>query len=194
MIADVLNFLRRHLDERLRLTQGGSQDDTDSDRVVFVDGDKLEPLSLALGAVSLLLINLEEERINRAPDLRSRHADDGTRMRVQPDIRLSLHLLFAARFKRYDVAWNHLSAILEYLQTTPVFEATNAPDLPPGVEMLVAELVTPDFARQNEIWGALRISAHPALLYRIKLVAYRDRHPVALPAISDAKVELGRAP
>lgn len=194
MIADVLNFLRRHLDERLRLVRGGSQDDTDGDRVVFVDGDKLEPLSLALGAVSLLLISLEEERINRPPDLRSRQAEDGTRLRVQPDIRLSLHLLFAARFKHYDVAWDHLSAILEHLQTTPVFEPANAPDLPPGIEMLVAELVTPDFARQNEIWGSLRIAAHPALLYRIKLVAYRDRRPVVVPVISDVTLGARRLP
>jgi hypothetical protein len=119
MIADVLTFLRKHLDERLRLARGGSQDDAIGDRVVFVDGDKMEPLSFQLDAVSIVLINLEEERTLRSPDLRARQADDGTRLRVQPDIRLALYLLFVARFKRYEVAWEHLSTILEYVQSTP---------------------------------------------------------------------------
>ena len=194
MLADVLNFLRRTLDERLRLARGGSQDDADGDKVVFVEGDKMDPLSLPVGAVSLLLINLEEERILRGADVRVRQAEDGTRMRVQPDVRLSLYLLFVARFKRYDVAWAHLSAILESFQSTPVFDPANAPDLPPGLEKLTSELVTLDFAKQNEVWSSLRISSHPALLYRVRLVSFRDRHPVAAPPVTDVTTSIGRSP
>jgi hypothetical protein len=194
MLADVLNFLRRHLDERLRLDRGGSQDDADGDRVVFAEGDKLEPLSLPVGAVSLLLINLEEERILRGAEPRIRHAGDGTPMRVHPDLRLALYVLFVGRFKRYDTAWDHLSAILEYLQANPVFEPASAPDLPRGVDRLILELVTLDFARQNEVWNALRIGSHPALLYRVRLVAFRDRHPTPVPVIADVTLAKRRLP
>ena len=62
MIADTLNFLRRHLDERLRVELGGSQDDATGDRVVFIDGDKLEPISFQLNAVTVLLINVDHFR------------------------------------------------------------------------------------------------------------------------------------
>lgn len=194
MIADVLTFLRRHLDERLRLARGGSQDDAVGDRVVFVDGDKMEPLSFQLGAVSLLLINLEEERTLRSPDLRVRQTEDGVRLRVQPDIRLVLYLLFVARFKRYEVAWEHLSAILEHLQTTPVFDPSVAPDLPGGIQKLVLELVTLGFAEQNEVWNALRITHHPSLLYRVKLIALRDPQPIEPTAADSLDLGLRRQP
>lgn len=194
MIGDVLNFFRKHLDERLRIARGGSQDDAAGDRVVFVDGDKMEPISFTLGAVSLLVINVEEERILRSADPRARVAEDGTRQRVQPDIRLVLYLLFVSRFKKYDVAWDHLSAILEHLQSTPVFEPASAPELPAGVEKLIVELVTLGFAEQNEVWNALRTTAHPALLYRVKLLAYRDRLPSQAAAIDDVQLDLRRTP
>lgn len=194
VIADVLTFLRRHLDERLRIARGGSQDDAVGDRVVFLDGDKMEPLSFPLGAVSLLLINLEEERTLRSPDPRVRVAEDGTRLRVQPDIRLILYVLFVARFKRYEVAWEHLSAILEHLQSNPVFDPGAAPDLPAGVERLVLELVTLSFAEQNEVWSSLRVTHHPSLLYRVKLLALRDPHPLPSTPAADLDLDLRRRP
>lgn len=194
MIADVLNFLRRHLDERLRIDRGGSQDDAGGERVVFVDGDKMEPISFQLGSVSLVLINVEQERVLRSADLHLRQNEDGTRQRVQPDIRLILYILFVARFKKYDVAWEHLSAILEHLQSTPVFEPPDAPELPAGVEKLIVELVTLGFSEQNEVWNALRTTAHPSLLYRVKLLAYRDRRPAQTPEIGDIKLDLRRTP
>lgn len=191
MIAETLNFLRRHLDERLRVELGGSQDDATGDRVVFIDGDKLEPISFQLNAVTLLLINVEEERLLRAPDLYARQAEDGSRQRVQPDIRLVLYALFVARFKKYDVGWQHLSKIIEYLQTNRVCDQASSPDLPPGIDRLVIELVTLGFAEQNEVWNALRTTHHPSLLYRVKLLAYRDRRPAESPGVVEQQREIG---
>jgi hypothetical protein len=192
MIADTLNFLRRHLDERLRVELGGSQDDATGDRVVFIDGDKLEPISFQLNAVTVLLINVEEERLLRGPDLYVRANEDGTRQRVQPDIRLILYVLFVARFKKYDAGWQHLSKILEHLQTNRVFDGASAPDLPPGVDRLILELVTLDFAAQNEVWNALRTTHHPSLLYRVKLLAYRDRRPAESQEVGEQSREIGQ--
>lgn len=192
MIAETLNFLRRHLDERLRVELGGSQDDATGDRVVFIDGDKLEPISFQLNAVTVLLINVEEERLLRSPDLYVRTNDDGTRQRVQPDIRLVLYVLFVARFKKYDAGWQHLSKILEHLQSNRVFDQASAPDLPPGMDRLILELVTLDFAAQNEVWNALRTTHHPSLLYRVKLLAYRDRRPAESQEIGEQQREIGQ--
>ena len=192
MIAETLNFLRRHLDERLRVELGGSQDDATGDRVVFIDGDKLEPISFQLNAVTVLLINVEEERLLRQPDLYVRTNEDGTRQRVQPDIRLVLYVLFVARFKKYDAGWQHLSKILEHLQSNRVFDQASAPDLPPGMDRLILELVTLDFAAQNEVWNALRTTHHPSLLYRVKLLAYRDRRPAESQEVGEQQREIGQ--
>src|SRR5690606_39944681 len=113
MIADVLLFLRKHLDDRLRVAFGGSQDEM-TERVVFLDGDRIERVSFLLNAVTMLLINVEEDRTLRNPDLYARRAEDGTVQRVQPDVRLILYVLFVARFKQYESAWEHLSRILEH--------------------------------------------------------------------------------
>lgn len=194
MIAETLSFLRKHLDAHLRAALGGSQDDAVADRIVFLDGDKSEPLSFQSGAVSAVLINLEEERILRSADPYTRIAEDGTRQAIHPDIRLNLYLLFVARFKRYESAWEHLSAILEHIQSQRVFESSTAPDLPAGVERLTLELVTLTFAEQNEIWGALKTSHHPSLLYRIRMLAYRDRRAVEAPPITDTRSRVRRVP
>jgi len=38
-------------------------------------------------------------------------------------------------------------------------------------------MISLNFQQQNEVWGALRITQHPALLYKIKLITLRDRNP-----------------
>ncbi|NVB43278.1 DUF4255 domain-containing protein [Pseudenhygromyxa sp. WMMC2535] len=179
MIGSVLNFLRTDLDRALRTT---GDDESANDKVAFVDGDKMDPLQFKLGAVSMLLVNVEEERLLRAGDRFRRVAEDGTVTRVFPDIRLSLQLLFVARFKRYDEAWDQLSAVLTHFQGKPAYTSQNTPALPAGVERLLFELRTFGFAEQNEIWNALRISHHPSVLYRVNLVLLRDASP-AIPGV-----------
>jgi hypothetical protein len=174
LIADVLVFLRKHLDDHLRIAVGSSPDDPTGDRVVFIDGEQTDRLNFKLGAVTELLINVEEERVLRPADLYARRSEDGTAQRGQPDLRLTLYVLFVARFKQYDTAWQHLSKIIEHLQTVRVFEPETTPELPAGIEKLVFELVTLRFAEQNEIWGALRTGHHPSVLYRVKMLRLRD--------------------
>lgn len=173
---------------------GGTPDDPSGDRVVFVDGDKMEPITFKLGAVSEVLINVEEERVLRSADLYSRTAEDGTPQRVQPDIRLILYVLFVARFKQYESAWDHLSKIIEHFQTVRVFDHENTPDLPARIDKLVLELVTLGFAEQNEVWNALRTTHHPSILYRIKLLALRDRKPQTQSQVAERQVAVRRVP
>ena len=49
--------------------------------------------------------------------------------------------------------------------------------MPEGIERLKCEMISLNFQQQNEVWGALRITQHPALLYKIKLITLRDLHP-----------------
>jgi hypothetical protein len=49
--------------------------------------------------------------------------------------------------------------------------------MPEGIESLRCELISLNFQQQNEVWGALRITQHPALLYKIKLITLRDPYP-----------------
>ncbi|WP_157595183.1 DUF4255 domain-containing protein [Plesiocystis pacifica] len=180
----MLSFLRRQLDSELK---AGSEDEAASDKVVFVDGDKMDPLQFKLGAVTLMLINVEEERVLRPADRYARRNPDGTVSRSFPDIRLSLNLFFVARFKLYDEAWQQLSQVIGHYQSKPVYDRTNTPGLPAGVEKLIFELRTLNFAEQNEIWNALRICHHPSVLYRTNLIVVEDK------AVATPGVEAGEA-
>jgi hypothetical protein len=176
VIGQALAFLRQHASGVLASEFSAPGEDAEAEKVVLPDGDKPE-LGFPLGAVSLLLVNLEEERVLRAADRYARVAEDGSPERAQPDLHLILYLLFVARFKAYDVAWEHLSRLIEHFQSSPLFEPQTAPGLPGGVEKLGLELVTLRFNEQNELWSTLRCGHHPSVLYRVKLIALRDRRP-----------------
>ncbi|HEX2877670.1 MAG TPA: DUF4255 domain-containing protein [Polyangiaceae bacterium] len=177
MIGSALAFLKKVLDEHLlgELDEGA---EPMAAQVVFVEGDKLETLVFKAEAVTLLLINVEEERVLRQPDLHARRVVDAqgvsSVVRGQPDLRLVLHLLFVARFKAYDTAWDRLTQIIAFLQSTPVFDAASWPTLPPGIEKLVLELTPLKLEEQSEVWSALRATQHPSVFYRAKLLVLHD--------------------
>ena len=193
MIAATLSFLRRHLDEYLRLAMESNPAEPGADRVVFVDGDQMDPIKFKIGAVTALLVNIEEERLLRGADPYLRRGDDGQPMRVQPDIRLILHLTLVARFKQYEVAWATLSRIIEHLQSVRVFDAQDTPGLPPGVERLQLEFATLTVPEQNGIWSALRAPMHPAIHYRIKLLTFRDGSGSEAPTITSVEPSVKRS-
>lgn len=176
MIGKVLVCLRKRLDDYLRAQLAEPGDDPAADKVVFLDGDKMDPIGFQEGAVSELVVNIEEERQLRPADPYAA-VQDGRPQRKQPDLRLVLRVLFVARFKQYDIAWEHLAKVIEYLQTNRTFERDEYPDLPAGVDKLTFELMTQSFTEQNDVWNALRTTYLPSALYRVRLVVLRDVKP-----------------
>ncbi len=67
LIDGALTLLRKSLNAALRVDERKIVDDRtrEQDLVVFVEGDKMEPLSLSLGVVSLLLVNIQQETTMR---------------------------------------------------------------------------------------------------------------------------------
>ncbi|MCP4662129.1 MAG: DUF4255 domain-containing protein [bacterium] len=176
MISEVLLLLTSLLNEHLN---GNSPAEPGLDKVVLPDGEMTDPITFKLGAVSALLINLEEETCLRPPDPYRREQPDGTTVKVQPEIRLNLYVLFAARFKQYEQGLRHLSMIIRYFQQHRVLNHQNAPALDEGVEKLTVELVTLPLSEQNEIWSALRTTYQPSVLYKVGLVVYCEEETAA---------------
>ncbi|MEC4678457.1 MAG: DUF4255 domain-containing protein [Nitrospirota bacterium] len=178
MIGEVLVFLKNHLNAKLSVGSGFSVDEVQEDQVVFVDGEKMDPIVFKLGAVSVLLLNVEEENTLRPADPYRAVADDGTIFKVQPEIRMNLYVLFVARYKQYEQGLSTLSNIIQYLQKNRVLNHHNAPELSETIEKLIMELTTLPFAQQNEIWNALRTTYHPSVLYKVKMVTIQDDSPI----------------
>lgn len=193
MIDRALLFLRDQLNEHLARTGGGPEAGLE-DPIAFVDGDKLDPLTLKAGVVNLLLVNMEQELVMRPGDPFARALGDGSVLRVQPGIRLNLLVLFVARFRVYEAGLAALSGVLRFFQANRLFEARTSPDLDPRIERLVVELRTLPLNEQNDLWGSLRLAYHPSLMFRVRMIAVEDES-VAMPAtpIAEPMLEVAHA-
>jgi len=174
LIGTALTYLRDKVNSHLQ----GGETDSGQPLVVFIEGDKIEPISIQAGRVNIIVINVEEERDLRGPN----PYYDARNQRINPDIPLTISVLFIARFSDYPTSWNYLTDIISFFQSNPVLERTanNAQsqfNMPEGIERLKCEMISLNFQQQNEVWGALRITQHPALLYKIKLITLRDPNP-----------------
>ncbi|MEK8048744.1 DUF4255 domain-containing protein [Ideonella sp. DXS22W] len=174
MIGDLLVLLRDRLDAYLHAAAATAGDDSPEDRAQLIDGDKADSVDFRLNAISILLVNIQHENHLRAPDPWLRVTPDGRQQRVAPDVRLSLSVLFVARFKSYALGLNQLALVIRFFQTHPVFDHENTPGLPAGVEKLAVELVTLPQHEQNDIWSALRVHYQPSVMYRVRMVVLSD--------------------
>jgi len=174
LIGSALTYLRDKVNTHLQ----DGETDSGQPLVVFIEGDKIDPLNIQSGRVNILVVNIEEER-----ELRGANPYyDELNQRINPNIPLTISALFIARFNDYPTSWNYLTDIIRFFQCHPVLERTDnqsqsSNNMPEGIESLRCEMISLNFQQQNEVWGALRITQRPALLYKIKLITLRDPHP-----------------
>lgn len=188
MLNDVLVLLKNHLNTQLSTSADAVDTTSREEIVVFLDGEKTEPVTFKLGAVTALLINVEEENTLRSPDPYVGIAPGGGKLKVNPEIRMNLFVLFVARYKQYELGLSYLSDIIRYFQNHRVFDHSTAPELSEDIEKLVLELVTLPFAEQNEIWNALRTTYLPSVLYKVKMVVFRDADSRQPAEVSDMAI------
>ena len=169
MLDEVLLILKGKLNQYLKLMTR-SPDDT----VVFLDGSKTEPLLLPLDRVTLLLINIEEEKIIRQASRHNGHIKNGLQTDLNPAIGINMTVLFVPRFSDYEQTLKFMSLIISYFQRFPVLTSYNTPALPDTIEQIGIELVTMPIAQQNEIWSSLRTTYLPSVVYKIGVLVYSD--------------------
>lgn len=183
MIGDVLVLLKN-------LLNGGLlKPEAEEPRVVFINGDNLDAVQFKPEAISVLLVNVEEETTMRSAQPFRRSSPDGPPLQAAPELRLNLYLLFVARFNDYEIGLRYLSTIIRFFQSHRVLNHRSAPALDQQIEKLVVELVTLPFSEQNEIWNALRTAYHPSVLYKVGLVTFQDEG-VAVPRVVETEREL----
>ena len=136
-------------------------------------------LAIASGTVGLSIVNIEEERVMRE-QVPARVMVNGRELTLQPELRLNLTLLFAARMANYDMTLKALSNVLTFFQSHPVFSADDYPALDARIGKIVMELysVTPETL--NQIWASIGAKYQPSVLYRARLVTIQDQEPFNL--------------
>jgi hypothetical protein len=188
MLGEILVFIRSRLDGYMSARLGVVPGDAAQPKVVLLNGEKTDPIEFQLGAVTTLLINIEQEKIQRTPDRYYRILPDGTSERVNPEIRINLYVLFVAHFAQYEQGLDYLSLIIQYFQGNAAVDRSSAPELDVRIDKLTFELVTLSLSEQGEIWNALRTSYMPSVLYRVGLLIFQDEDSTSGPAIAETVV------
>jgi hypothetical protein len=173
MIGTAISYIRKRLDAHLQATLAIESDGSSRPLVDFVDGEKLDPLSVPMGTIGMLVVNVNEEREFSDANRYQRRVSDGATFRIvrhHPDLHLEIGVLFLAKFKDYAHAWNQLSQVMIFFQEHSLFDAEQDVDLPTGIGRLACELCSQSFQQQNDLWSSLKISLQPAVLYRFRLL------------------------
>ncbi len=191
MIDEAIIFLRDRLNAALESGADPAGGGLTEEKVVFPDGEKLrEMVEFKMGAVTAMLVNVEEETTLRPADRFLRTARDGTTMRASPEIRLGMNVIFVCHFKQYGDSLKHLSQVIQFFQSHRIFTRASSPTLSERIEQLTVELLTLSFAEQNEIWGSLRTSPRPSVLYRVRMVVFRDQIPQAVGQVDEPELRI----
>ena len=133
-------------------------------------------LAIAGGTVALSLVNIEEERVMRE-HVPARIISNGREMVLQPELKLNLTLLFAAKMTSYELTLKALSNVLTFFQSHPVFCADDYPALDSRIGKIVVELYSVAPETLNQIWASIGAKYQPSVLYRARLVTIQDREP-----------------
>lgn len=191
MINEVLLLLRDVVNAHLSASLGLSSVQGDQGQVVFLDSEKIESMDFKLGAVTLLLTNIEQEHSLRPGDPYRVTLADGTAQRVMPPIHLNLQVLFVCRFKDYLQSLRCMSLILQLFQRHRVLDHGNAPALSDRIDKIMMELHTVPMSELQGLWGLLRTAYLPSLIYRARMVVFQDEDGSALPLVTAPVMKVG---
>jgi len=188
MIDDALIFLKNRLNTHIKSIL--SEDQALEDQVVFLEGQQADTITFKQGAVSLLLINLEQETSVRSPDPYVRYTEDGKPESIFPDIYINLYILFVARYKQYESALRYLSEIIQYFQYNRLFTVEATPELGERIGKLTMELNTLPLSEQNDIWSALRVSYLPSAYYKVRMLVYSNPTAEGLAQVKEREISI----
>ena len=185
MIRKALVVLKDAVNDFLSTNSGWSPADSDFGQVVFLESDKVDVIDFKMGAITLLLVNVEEEHAMRPADRYQRTLADGTQQQVAPPIHLNIIVLFVARFSDYAQSLRYISLILQFFLKRRCLDHENTPALDASIEKLTLELLTLPLAEQNNLWGILRTAYQPSLLYKVRMLIFQDEDAATVPPASE---------
>lgn len=186
MLDTALKFLKDELNTYL-LTQTGS----DSIKVEMSKlVDEAGKYAFELDTIAASIINIEEDRIFKS-QVPEHIYTNGQHIVLEPELKLNLHVLFAANFKVYDQALKYLSYVLTYFQSHPSFTSVEYPALDPGIEKLTTELQSLSYEQLNQVWAFIGGKQLPSVIYKVRMVSLQAMVPTVIqPPIMEINTNL----
>ena len=171
MLDKPLQFVVDNLDEFFK--QRGKI--TSSEKILVLTNlvDDQGKFAVKLGNVGVTLINIEEERVNKAqmPETVKRA---GKVTYFNPELRLNLFLLFVANYSQYIDSVKAISNVISFFQINNVFNSENFPSLDKSIDKIIFDISTKSFEELSYIWGVLGTNYRPSVIYRMRLVTVQE--------------------
>ena len=190
MLEKPLEFIAASLDNYLRLRNRLTS--TESVLVLTDIVDENGKFAVRQGTIGLMLINVEEEKINRAQRPETIRGEDGAIGYANPEVRLNLHLLFVANYKDYQDSIKNISAVVSFFQANNVFQPDTHPELSGEIEKIAFELSSHSFEQLSYVWGILGTNYRPSVMYKMRLVAIQEALQQRRGAVVDETTFRGR--
>lgn len=122
--------------------------------------------------IALTLINVEEDRIFKS-QVQEVKMVEGQNIYTEPDIKVNLYIMFAARYATYSESLKQLSNIMLFFQSKSSFNSAEYPGLL-KIEKFTAELFSLSFEQLNQVWAYLGAKYLPSVVYKLRLVIMQD--------------------
>ena len=120
--------------------------------------------------IIISLINIEENRVSRDTQNFIRN---GTGISYKnPAVNLYLTLLFTSVRDNggYGLALQSIQNLIGFFQHKYVFDHINTPELDPGIDKLILEMISMNVEQLQLLWSMLGGKYHPSVAYRMRMV------------------------
>ena len=183
MLDAALLFFQKELSNYIKIKTSGQKEDI----VQFAEIQLPKDIVMQNNAITVLLINLEEERIFRSGAAQVNHLSNHRNAAEIPTLCMNLHVMFVANFKDYVEGLRILSMVMKFFRSYRLFNQQQFPSLPSDIYQLSTELVNLTFMEQGELWRSLELPSSPSVLYKVRMLIYQDTeidHVDTSPAVS----------
>jgi hypothetical protein len=175
MLDSALTFLASEINVHIKKRTGTAADMVEAGHLADEDGK----WAVKEGQLRLALINVEEERTLRSQVPQWTYAD-GNHVLLQPDLKLNLVVMIAARLKSYPDTLRYLSHVMTFFQAHPAFSPDGYPALDTRIELLTVELLPYGPEQLNQTWAYLGTKYLPSMIYRVRMVVLQDIEPLGI--------------
>ena len=145
-------------------------------RVILGNIATLNDAGVTESNVLLSLINIEEEVLWRDPE--NFFKRDSSVVYKNPPMHFNTTIAFGAYLPNlnnlgtnYEGSIAKIQKVIGFFQRQNVFERTNFPDLPNGIEKLNFELVNLNLEQLHHLWSMLGGKYIPSVVYKMRMVA-----------------------
>jgi hypothetical protein len=142
--------------------------------------------------VAVALLNVEEER---ALKTHTPHPSlvGGRQVMLAPELKLNLHVIFAANFQVYSQGLRQLSHVLTFFQAHPLFLQDEYPLLDAKLDRLAVDLMSLTYEQLNQVWAFIGGKQVPSVIYRVRMITLRDTEPHSIqPPVTTIVGDFGR--